>query len=187
MKIIVGLGNPGNKYEHTRHNIGFKTVDEIARRLHIEVVKKKFDAHIAQTRIDAQEVILVKPQTYMNESGRSVSAILRNTYGNPADLIVIHDELDLPLGSVRIKSGGGHGGHNGLRSLLEYLESPDFIRIRIGIGRPAVGMDSADYVLNSFFKEERPIAAEAVIKAAEAVKTIITDGLVKAMNLYNQK
>ena len=119
--------------------------------------------------------------------GRAVAAILRETYASVSDLIVIHDELDLPLGSVRVKTGGGHGGHNGLRSLIEYLGSPDFIRVRIGIGRPALNMDAADYVLSPFLAEERPVAAEAIAKAAEAVRLIVAEGPTRAMDIFNQK
>jgi PTH1 family peptidyl-tRNA hydrolase len=123
----------------------------------------------------------------MNDSGRSAVAIARDAYANVGDLIVVHDDLDLPLGTVRIKTGGGHGGHNGLRSLIDSLGSADFIRVRVGIGRPPDGMDAADYVLSPFASEERPAAADAVVRAAEAVRTIITDGLRTAMNKFNRK
>lgn len=186
MNIIVGLGNPGKKYERTRHNAGFLGVDQLADTLGVSAGQEKHHAFIAKTRIDSQEAVLVKPQTYMNESGRSVAAVLRATYAEVSDLIVLHDELDLPLGAVRVKIGGGHGGHNGLRSIIEYL-GPDFIRVRIGIGRPAPGMDPADYVLSPFLTEERKVAAEAMVKAAEAVTAIITQGATKAMNQFNQK
>jgi PTH1 family peptidyl-tRNA hydrolase len=187
MKIIVGLGNPGRKYERTRHNAGFMALDELAKNLHCDVAQDKYHALIGKGRIDSEAAVLAKPQTYMNESGRAVAAILRETYATVSDLIVIHDELDLPLGTVRVKIGGGHGGHNGLRSLIEYLGSPDFIRIRIGIGRPALNMDPADYVLSPFLAEERPAASEAVVKAAEAVRLIVADGFTRAMNIVHQK
>lgn len=186
MNIIVGLGNPGKKYERTRHNAGFLGVDQLADTLRIDIAQEKHHAFIAKTRIDSQEAVLVKPQTYMNESGRAVAAVVRATYAEISDLIVLHDELDLPLGAVRVKIGGGHGGHNGLRSIIEHL-GPDFIRVRIGIGRPAPGMDPADYVLSPFLAEERKVAAEAMAKAAEAVAAIITLGPTKAMNQFNQK
>jgi PTH1 family peptidyl-tRNA hydrolase len=187
MKIIVGLGNPGRKYEHTRHNAGFMALDELADHLHVDVAQDKYHALIGKARIDSEAAVLAKPQTYMNDSGRAVAAILRETYATVSDLMVIHDELDLPLGSVRVKTGGGHGGHNGLRSLIEYLGSPDFIRVRIGIGRPALNMDPADYVLSPFLAEERPAASEAVAKAAEAVRLIVAEGFTRAMNIVNQK
>ena len=187
MKIIVGLGNPGRKYERTRHNAGFLAVDEIARDLRFDLSQEKYHACIGKGRIGDEDALFAKPQTFMNESGRSVSAILRYTYGKPADLIVIHDELDLPLGAVRIKTGGGHGGHNGLRSIIEHIGTPDFIRVRVGGGRPLPGRDAAEYVLSAFSAEERKTAAEAVERAAAAVKDIVLDGPVKAMNRFNKQ
>ena len=187
MKIIVGLGNPGRKYERTRHNAGFMALDELAQNLHCDVAQDKYHALIGKARIDSEAAVLAKPQTYMNDSGRAVAAILRETYATVSDLMVIHDELDLPLGTVRMKIGGGHGGHNGLRSLIEFLGSPDFIRIRIGIGRPALNMDPADYVLSPFLAEEHPAVSEAVAKAAEAVRLIVADGFTRAMNIVHQK
>lgn len=187
MKIIVGLGNPGRKYERTRHNAGFMVLDELAKNLHVDVAQDKHHALIGKARIGSESAVLAKPQTYMNDSGRAVAAVLKDAYGTVSDLVVIHDELDLSLGTVRVKTGGGHGGHNGLRSLIEYLGSPDFIRVRIGIGRPAPNMDTADYVLSPFLAEERPAAAEAVAKAAEAVRLIVAEGPARAMDIVNQK
>jgi PTH1 family peptidyl-tRNA hydrolase len=187
MKIIVGLGNPGRKYERTRHNAGFMAVNELADSLHVDVAQDKFHALIGKTRIAAEAAILVKPQTYMNDSGRAVAAVLKDAYGTVAELIVVHDELDLSLGTVRVKLGGGHGGHNGLRSLIEYLGSPDFIRVRIGIGRPALNRDPADYVLSPFLAEEHPAASGAVARAAEAVRLIVAEGVTRAMNIVNQQ
>jgi PTH1 family peptidyl-tRNA hydrolase len=187
MKIIVGLGNPGRKYERTRHNAGFMAVDELAKNLHVDVAQDKYHALIGKARIDSEAAVLAKPQTYMNDSGRAVAAILRETYATVSDLIVIHDELDLPLGSVRVKTGGGHGGHNGLRSLIEQLGSPDFMRVRIGIGRPEPGREPADYVLSPFLAEEKQAAAEAVEKAAEAVRLIMVEGATVAMNIIHKK
>ena len=187
MKIIVGLGNPGRKYVRTRHNAGFMATDELARNLHIEVAQEKYHALVGRARIDSEEAVLAKPQTYMNESGRAVGAILRGTYAAVSDIIVIHDELDLPLGAVKIKTGGGHGGHYGLRSIIENLGTADFIRIRVGIGRPASGMDPADYVLSPFLAEERQAVPEIMARAADAVKAIVLEGPTRAMNIFNQK
>jgi PTH1 family peptidyl-tRNA hydrolase len=186
MKIIVGLGNPGRRYERTRHNAGFMAVDALAGNLGTDISQEKHHALLGKARIHAVETIIAKPQTFMNDSGRAVSAILRDTYTPVSDLIVIHDELDLPLGSVRVKSGGGHGGHNGLRSIVEHLGSADFVRIRIGIGRPVPGMDSADYVLSPFLPEEMQAASEAVKRAADAVSVVVTEGPQAAMNVINQ-
>jgi peptidyl-tRNA hydrolase, PTH1 family len=186
MKIIIGLGNPDRKYERTRHNAGFMAVDELARSLSLDLAKEKAHALIGAGRLGAEQVVLAKPQTYMNESGKAAASLLREFYGSPGDLIVIHDELDLPLGAVRVKIGGGHGGHNGLRSIIEALAG-DFVRVRIGIGRPLSSEDAADYVLSPFLAEERKAAAEAAVRAAEAVRVILAEGAAKAMNLFNQK
>jgi PTH1 family peptidyl-tRNA hydrolase len=185
--IITGLGNPGKKYERTRHNAGFIAVDELGRRIGINVIQEKHHALIGKGRIDSHEIVLAKPQTYMNESGRAVGALLRDSYLSAGELIVLHDELDLPTGTVRVKTGGGHGGHNGLRSIIEHIGTADFVRIRIGIGRPAPGMDAADYVLSACAAEERQAAQEAVGKAVDAVMTVVSQGIAKAMNLFNQK
>jgi PTH1 family peptidyl-tRNA hydrolase len=162
-------------------------VEALAESLRIDISQEKYHALIGKGWINSDEAILAKPQTYMNESGRSVGALLRYTSSSLADLIVLHDELDLPLGSVRVKIGGGHGGHNGLRSIIEHIGTGEFIRVRIGIGRPAPGRDPADYVLSPFLAEERGPAAEAVKRAAEAATAIVTQGPQKAMNLFNQK
>jgi peptidyl-tRNA hydrolase, PTH1 family len=187
MKIIIGLGNPGRKYERTRHNAGFMGVDELAANLRAAIAQEKHHALLVKTRIGSEDAVLAKPQTYMNDSGRAVRAIIRDTYASVSDLIVIHDDLDLQLGAVRVKTGGGHGGHNGLRSIIEYLGSADFIRVRIGISRPAPGMDSADYVLSPFLADERKVVSEVMARAAEAITAIVKEGPVRAMNLFNQK
>jgi PTH1 family peptidyl-tRNA hydrolase len=187
MKIIVGLGNPGKKYERTRHNAGFMAVEEVARGLHADIAQEKYHALIGKARIDSIEAILVKPQTFMNNSGRSVGAIIRYTHAALSDIVVLHDDLDLPLGTVRIKAGGGHGGHNGLRSIIEHLGSPDFIRVRIGIGRPEPDRDSADYVLSPIPAAEREPFTMAVVRAAQAATAVTLEGPTGAMNTYNQK
>lgn len=185
--IIVGLGNPGAKYEHTRHNAGFMAVDEIGRRMGAELAREKCSALIGKAGIDSHEAVLAKPRTYMNESGRAVAGLLRDSYCTPSDLIVLHDELDLPLGTVRIKAGGGHGGHNGLRSIIDLIGTADFLRVRIGIGRPEPGFDPARYVLSPFRADERSAARIAVEQAADAVLAIVSQGAANAMNVFNQK
>ncbi len=187
MKIIVGLGNPGRAYERTRHNAGFMAIDELARGLRFDLSREKYHACIGTGRIGEVEVLLAKPQTYMNESGRSVGAILRYVRVKHPDLIVVHDELDLPLGSVRVKVGGGHGGHNGLRSIIEHIGTPDFIRVRVGVGRPSNGLDAADYVLSAFTADERKTAAGAFERAAETVRAIVLEGAAGAMNRFNKQ
>lgn len=187
MKIIVGLGNPGGKYARTRHNAGFMAIDALAESLRADIAQEKHHALLGRVRIDSQEAVLVKPQTFMNESGRAAGGVLRGSYAEIADLIVIHDELDLPLGTVRVKIGGGHGGHNGLRSLIEQLGSAEFVRVRVGIGRPDPGMDAADYVLSRFRPEEWEIVAKAIATAAEAARAVAVEGPTRAMNMFNQK
>jgi len=187
MHIVIGLGNPGRKYERTRHNAGFLAVDELARGLRFDLNQEKYHALVGRGKRGGGEVLVVKPQTFMNESGRSVAAALRYTGSSVADLVVVHDDLDLPLGTVRIKTGGGHGGHNGLRSIIDHTGTPEFVRVRVGIGRPPVGRDAADYVLSPFLPAEQQAAADAIARAAEAVNAIMTDGLTKAMNAYNKK
>ncbi|HYA88896.1 MAG TPA: aminoacyl-tRNA hydrolase [Nitrospirota bacterium] len=185
MIIIVGLGNPGKKFERTRHNAGFMALDELARSLHVDISQGKHNALLGKARIDAEATVLAKPQTYMNDSGRAVGAILTDTYAGISNLIVLHDELDLPFGTVRIKIGGGHGGHNGLRSIIEQVGSSDFMRVRLGIGRPVPGMDAADYVLSPFLAEERQLLPDVLARAVEAVKIIVLEGPNKAMNIFN--
>jgi PTH1 family peptidyl-tRNA hydrolase len=185
--VVVGLGNPGKKYERTRHNAGFMAVAQLAGRLGIEVSQERGHSLIGRGRIEAAQIVLVKPQTYMNESGKAVSALLKDFYVSPGDLIVIHDDLDLPLGTVRIKTGGGHGGHNGLRSIIESLGTPDFIRVRMGIGRPIQGVDSADYVLSLFLAGEQKVATDEAERAADAVMAIVSQGMTRAMRLFNQR
>ena len=187
MKIIVGLGNPGRKYERTRHNAGFMAIDKLAGLLRVELTQEKHHALIGRAQVGSEEAILAKPQTYMNESGRAVAAMLRSAYAEASDLIVLHDELDLALGTVRVKTGGGHGGHNGLRSIIENLGTADFIRVRIGIGRPEPGIDPADYVLSPFLGEERQAVPEIMARAAEAARVIVVEGPARAMNTVNKK
>jgi len=187
MKIVIGLGNPGRKYERTRHNAGFLAVDELARGLRFDLTQEKYHALVGRGQVGGGDALMVKPQTFMNESGRAVAAALRYTGSAVADLIVVHDELDLPLGTVRIKTGGGHGGHNGLRSIIEHTGTPEFVRVRVGIGRPPVGRDAAEYVLNPFLPAERQAAEDAITRAADAVKAVLEDGLTRAMNAYNKK
>ncbi len=187
MKIIVGLGNPGRKYERTRHNAGFLAVNELAKSLQVAGTQEKYHALVGRASIDSVDAILVKPLTFMNNSGSSVSAIIRYTHAAVSDIIVLHDDLDLPVGAVRIKTGGGHGGHNGLRSIIENVGSSDFTRVRIGIGRPGPDRDPADYVLSPVSADERESFSRAVLRAAEAVRAVLLEGPTRAMNTYNQK
>lgn len=187
MFLIVGLGNPGREYEETRHNVGFLVVETLADRTSCRVSDKKFKALTSRSRIQGNDCLLMKPQTYMNLSGESVGPALGFYKSATQDVIVIHDDLDVPLGQLKLKKGGGHGGHNGLRSLKKHLPDDGFIRIRVGIGRPPPRWDSADYVLSRFRNEEWNDVEEVVEKAADAVEDILKLGLPKAMGRYNQK
>ncbi|MBB4212321.1 peptidyl-tRNA hydrolase [Rhodothalassium salexigens DSM 2132] len=167
MLILVGLGNPGAKYARHRHNIGFRVVDEIvARRPGFGPEKARFQARVCEGRLGADKAVVVKPQTYMNESGRAVGEAMRFYKLSPADVVVIHDELDLAPGKVKVKQGGGHAGHNGLRSIAQHI-GPDFVRVRLGIGHPGHKDRVSGYVLSDFAKAEEPTIS-GVVEAVEA-------------------
>lgn len=185
MKIVVGLGNPGNEYCNTRHNVGFMVVDELARRLGIHSWKKRNQALVAEYRGD-EPILLVKPQTYMNLSGIAVGELARWYKVPVEDVIVIFDDMDLPIGRLRLRMKGGSGGHKGIESLLTQLSKDTFSRVRIGIDRPPTGWQVVDYVLSSFGKEEQPLLESAIDKAVEAVECIVKQGMNKAMNVHNK-
>ncbi|MBO8159780.1 aminoacyl-tRNA hydrolase [Thermosyntropha sp.] len=183
MKIIAGLGNPGAKYKNTRHNVGFMVVDELAARFGVEKEECKYDGIIGHIRIGDEKVLLLKPLTYMNLSGRAVAPLVRFYKLELKDLLVIYDDMDLPLGSLRIRTKGSAGGHKGVSSIIESLNSREFPRIRLGIGRPE--SDTIDWVLGKFTLEEEPIIRETVEKAADAAECWVLEGIEKAMNKYN--
>ncbi len=186
MKLIVGLGNPGKKYQHTRHNLGFLVIDRLAQRHRIAVSQKLCNALIGEWSIDGEKVILAKPQTFMNRSGAAVKAMFREYRGDSEDLLVIYDDLDLPFGRIRIRTQGSAGGHRGIVSILENLAGAPFCRIRVGVGRPPDGMDAADYVLESFDAGEAGALSEILDRAAAAVECLLRDGVKRAMELYNR-
>ncbi len=185
-KLIVGLGNPGPQYSWTRHNAGFMVLDRLSRLSGIPVARKAFSGLAGDGTWGGERVYLLKPQTFMNLSGRSVAEALRFYKLTLADLIVIHDDLDIPFGSVKLKEGGGHGGHNGLRSLAQELGSSDYARIRIGIGRPLHG-DVVNYVLASFPKQEMDQLLEVLDGALDALEMLLKEGMPKAMSIFNAK
>lgn len=181
--LVVGLGNPGPQYEKTRHNIGFMVVETLADRERARFgVHKKSGADAVTTRIAGRQVILAKPRSYMNLSGRPVAALARFFSVDPAHLIVVHDELDLDFGTLRLKLGGGEGGHNGLRSISQSLGTKDYLRTRVGIGRPPGRMDPADYVLKPFSSVERKELDLVREEAADAVELLLRVGLEAAQN-----
>jgi len=186
MKMIVGRGNPGRQYAATRHNIGFVVVDRLADRLGISVSKLQHKALVGEARLATDKVLLVKPQTYMNNSGEAVAALVRYYRVEPADLLVIYDDMDLPVGKIRLRTKGGAGTHNGMRSIIDWLGTEEFARLRVGIDRPSTG-DWADYVLAPFQEEELTALRQALEAAEEAALTFVRAGIVRAMNEFNQK
>ncbi len=186
MYVIAGLGNPGKKYENTRHNMGFITVDQLAIKHDIKVDKLKFKALVGEGRIADQKVLLVKPQTYMNLSGESIRQIMHFYKLDPEKLIVIYDDIDIELGALRIRKFGSAGTHNGMKSVVYQLQSDRFPRIRIGIGSQKKG-DLVDFVIGGFSKEEVPVLEETVTKAVSAIECILAEDVDIAMNQYNTK
>jgi PTH1 family peptidyl-tRNA hydrolase len=189
MKLIVGLGNPGRSYANNRHNIGFTCLNYFARTHGIKFDQKKCRARIGMGKVAGNEVVLAKPQTYVNLSGESVSQLIKKFNINLNDLIIIHDDLDLPLGKIRISYGSSSGGHKGIESIINCLGSQDFIRIRIGIGRPDKTDASEDeiiaYVLSDFTPEQKNVIAPVIPRVNETILCLLTEGLVAAMNKYN--
>ncbi len=188
MKLIVGLGNPGVKYQLTRHNFGFLVLDRLAAQCRVDVGKKKFGAYVGKGSIGLEAVWLVKPQDFMNLSGISVRKLFDYfKFISIEDVIVVHDDLDLPFNTVRLKAGGGHGGHKGLMSLIDHLGSEGFLRVRIGIGKPAQKSMVEGYVLTSFSDSEMKAVPQIIDQAADAVVEIVSSDIQTAMNMYNGK
>lgn len=184
MKVVVGLGNPGPEFKETRHNVGFKVLEELASRYRVEKQESKHDSIIGEIRIKGEKVLLVKPLTYMNLSGRAVQPLVHWYKLDQSDLMVIYDDMDLPVGSIRIRAAGGSGGHKGIKSIIERLATEDFARTRIGIGRPTE-RGAADWVLGRVTGAEKELIDLMIKKAADAVETWINYGLTEAMNAYN--
>ena len=180
MFLIVGLGNPGEEYEHTRHNAGFDTVDKIAAEIGVRYWKNECGALTGKGAYHDIDVVLAKPQSYMNTSGGPVKALLDYFDVEPTNLIVVHDELDLPFGTLKLKRGGGEGGHNGLKSISQSLGNKNYIRLRFGMGRPPGRQDPADEVLRAFSSAERKDLPVLLEQAADAVEDVLANGLEKA-------
>jgi PTH1 family peptidyl-tRNA hydrolase len=185
MKLIVGLGNPGQKFARSRHNVGFQCIDDISRDAGISMSDRRQLAVIGQGRLEGEEVVLAKPRTFMNHSGEALSYLISRFHTPPQDLLIIYDDMDLPLGKIRIRPLGSAGGHRGLESIVSALKSPVFARIRVGIGRPPPDMDEVEFVLGAFTAEESPVIGEAVVAVRNAVADIIGHDLEWAMNRYN--
>jgi peptidyl-tRNA hydrolase, PTH1 family len=183
--LLIGLGNPGREYRDNRHNFGFMVIDRLIVRLNARGMKVQSKAIVTSATYEDRKLILAKPQTYMNLSGQSAQGLL-NFYKLPIEnMLVAHDDLDLPFGTIRIRPGGGPGGQRGMASTIEQLGTKDFPRLRLGIGRPPGRMDPAAYVLQNFSREEMKFLSEIVDRAADAALTFVLDGLNKAMNKYN--
>jgi len=191
VKLIIGLGNPGRLYANNRHNVGFMCLNHFARTQGIRFDKKQGQARIGSGEVAGSQVLLAKPQTYMNLSGQSVSQLVKRFNINLSDLLVIHDDLDLPLGKIRIRQGGSSGGHKGIGSIITELGSQDFYRLRVGMGRPATffaEISEADiiaYVLSDFTSEEKEAITNVLPRVTEAILCLLTEGLATAMNKYN--
>ena len=187
MRLIVGLGNPGRRYRGTRHNIGREVLDLLARQHRTAIETDDGWSEIGRGAIEGRRVLLARPETYVNVSGTAVADLRRRHRIAPADLLVIVDDLDLPVGTLRVREKGSHGGHNGLRSIIEALGTTDFPRVRVGIGRPPGGVDPADYVLQRPSSDERPILDEAVRRAAEGIALWVTQDVQAAMRHCNPR
>ena len=184
MKIVVGLGNPGAQYANTPHSIGFEAVDAIAAVCGANwVEKRQFKCLLAETSFAGESVRLVKPQTFMNLSGESVAPLVKYANATAADLLVIHDDIDLPLGRLRVRKGGSCGGHNGVRNIIERLGTPDFVRLKLGVGKDK--SDVVGFVLGKFAPETRQIIDRVVEESVKAAESIIRSGADQAMNAYN--
>ncbi len=183
--VIVGLGNPGRAYSLHRHNVGFHVVDELARQENGSWSTNREKTHICEVEIEDQQVILAKPQTYMNRSGKAVAPLLQRENADPARLVVVHDDLDIVLGRVRIKVGGGDGGHKGIRSIADSLRFRDFVRVRLGIGRPPEGVPAEEFVLTAFSQDEQSTAKALTVTGTQAVRLLVASGVEEAQHMIH--
>src|SRR4051794_30025554 len=187
MHLVVGLGNPGREYEGNRHNVGFQVVELLAQRARAPAARAKFGAELSEGTLGGERVVLCRPMEFMNLSGQAVARAAGFWKIPPAQVVVVHDELDVPFGRLKLGQGGGAGGHNGVRSIIADLGTPDFARVRFGVGRPPPGWQGADYVLADFTRAELKELPDLVSLAADAVEEIVTHGLTTAMNRFNKK
>lgn len=185
LRMVVGLGNPPKKYQNTRHNLGYKVLDLLLENFKLKLKAGKGDYHFAVTKIDNREIYLVKPSTYMNDSGVAVLQAVEKLGINPEELLVVCDDFNLPLGKIRIREKGSEGGHNGLRSIIYHLNSQEFPRIRLGIGLPPAGVPGEEHVLEKFSSDEKKLVNEMLEKANQAVMTALNSGLSESMQKFN--
>jgi PTH1 family peptidyl-tRNA hydrolase len=191
-RLVIGLGNPGENYAETRHNIGFMCIDVFAQLHKVAFARPRNKAKVAETRISNHDVVMGKPQTFMNLSGEPVGKLLRQHKVKPENLIVVYDDLDLPVGRIRIRLGGSSGGHKGINSIIEHISTQEFIRVRVGIGRPGVQEHNDDdsnrvisHVLSSFTQEEKPVINKIIPLVGKILDSLLADGLTATMNQYN--
>jgi len=187
MWLIAGLGNPGVKYDNTRHNIGFKIIDFFADEVNASSAKLKMDARIYETLWNSQKIFLIKPLRFMNRSGSVLYEVARYFHINLSQMIVIHDDVDIQMGKIKIKKKGGHGGHNGIRSIIDTFNNTDFPRIRVGVGRPETNINMSNYVLGTFQKEDQDQVNTIIETVSRSIKTILLKGISQAMNQFNNK
>ena len=185
MLLVVGLGNPGAQYTSTRHNVGFRFIDLIAKKAEIRLNDRRAKAVLGQGRIAGHEVVLAKPRTFMNNSGEGIQYLMARFGSKPADLLVVYDEMALPTGRIRLRAAGSHAGHNGIRSIIAAVQTDAFPRLRIGVGQPFNGGETVPHVLGKFSKEEEPLIAQAVQDAVSAVLCILEESIDVAMNRFN--
>ena len=185
MKVIVGLGNPGRRYQNTRHNAGFEVLAELARRHDAPKARVQFEAEVTEIAVGENQVLLVAPQTYMNASGRSVARCVRFYQLSLDDVLVVCDDLNLQVGQLRLRASGSAGGQKGLKSIIQSLGTDGFARLRVGIGRPPASFEATDYVLSRFRSAERGVIDEAVVRAGDGVETWVSGGMAEAMNRFN--
>ena len=185
MKVIVGLGNPGDRYRSTRHNIGFQCIDLLSRRWEIDLKERRAKAILGRGRHLERDVVLAKPRTFMNRSGDAVTYLVARFGVKPSDIVVIYDEMDLPVGKIRIRPGGSPAGHNGIRSIIGELHSQDFPRVRVGIGQPELKGGQVSHVLNRFSDEEAPEISEVIQRVAEVLDCLLEENITVARNRFN--
>jgi PTH1 family peptidyl-tRNA hydrolase len=184
--VVVGLGNPGRRYVRTRHNVGFRVVDRLAARWHVAVTREAHRAVLGEERRDEERILLVKPQTFMNASGESLRSLRRFHRFAPGEVLAVHDDIDLPAGRLRVRMGGGAGGHRGIESLIDVLGEREFVRVRVGVGRPPQGWEVEDWVLGTPGDDVATLD-DAEERAADAVELVVAEGPARAMNRINQR
>lgn len=187
IKLLIGLGNPGKKYERTRHNVGFMVIDEVLRKLKLHRYTEECLSHVYRASIQGREVLLAKPQTYMNNSGLAVVNLLEEYEIDPEEMLVVYDDLDLPLGRLRLRSEGGSGGHHGVESIIREIKKENFPRLKIGIGRPRDKDKVVDYVLSPFSKEEEEVLNRVLSRASDCLIRCVEFGTEESMNFCNYK